>query len=174
MNQLDTILLILDPFERERALVDYARNLGIEPLQAKKSNGRHSEERLVLLIYDALQAKKEKRKKNFIFLGGGLLVGTGGIALIFFFPQWLNIAYQESRPEIRPTANVMRAYDAAGKPLMEDGQPVLFEPMQGSYFEYDAQGRPQYEYFYKNGQLVARKDFDTKGRVIREEKFRTK
>lgn len=171
MNQLDNLLIITDPRERELALLDYARVSGVDPLQAKNSLGRYNEEQLVLLIYDALQSKKEKRKKNFIFLCSGLLVGLGGITLILVFPRWLNIAYQESRPEIQSTSNVMRAYDRSGKPLMEEGQPVLYEPMQGSYIEYDEHGRPKFEYFYKNGQLVARKDFDTKGRVLHETKF---
>jgi len=171
MSRLDEILDIVDRRERETALCRYAQSLNLNTFKAQTKNDRYNEEKLVLMIHDALRDQKISKSKNLKFAAVSLILAGSVTALFFSLPRLVQAIYEDNFSEAEPAANVMRAYGPNGAPLTQNNQPVLLEAMQGEYIEYDDQGRPTVQNFYKNGQLLWTKKLDANGKVISVKEF---
>ncbi len=171
MDKLEELLSICDREQRVQALMRYARSLGIDITQARNSRGTYSEERLALLIFDACHNLKTERHSNVRFLSSVVLVGSMLLALMLVMPQVARIVMRDQPLTPQAPPKTFQAYDASGRPVSESGQPVLFELMDGAYQQFDKEGRLQYEFLYKDGNLISRREFNKRGEIIRERLF---
>lgn len=167
MNRLDELLTIIDSEERETALADFARSLGVDPHTARSQYGHFCEERLVLLIYDALKKRQQTRSRNAFLVISGVTASLFGLYLLTLIPKDFFSFFSKTSDSGLPQNEVMKAYTKDKKPVLdEDGQPELFVPMDGPYVEYDEKGNPTYEYEYQHGRLISKKKLGPRGRVI--------
>ena len=90
---------------------------------------------------------------------------------MYIFPKIATSIYNSDSRINPPPAKTMRAYDAEGKPIVENGQTVLFEYMDGVYQEFDDNGNLKYEYLYKKGELLRKTQFDDRGKIISVQTF---
>ena len=170
-NKLEELLSIADLKERQSALLNYARFLGIEASQAQDFNGEFEEETLVMAIYDSLKSQKKKSALDKYILLGGACFLISILLLILKLPQILKSAYQGDNKV--QTGKLFRGFDEGGKPVVDQkAQPVLFELMDGIYDEYDPKGYIKYQYQYKQGELLMKKEFNPKGEVTKEENYK--
>lgn len=91
MKQLEELLAIPDRKERQQALLEYARTLKVDPQKARKEGGDLSEDRLTVLIYDALQSRKMAKFQVTGLLIGGALMLIVGLIMIFLAVQMKTI-----------------------------------------------------------------------------------
>ena len=79
MQELEEILNTVDNDKRLKALVKYARALNIDVERARDEEGRLSENRLIILIYDVGREQKYRKDESVGILIGGffLLVALG-------------------------------------------------------------------------------------------------
>ncbi|MDP8265916.1 MAG: hypothetical protein P9M07_03095 [Candidatus Aceula meridiana] len=97
MDKIGTILAIPDEKQRQKALMEYARSLDINPTKVKDENGDISENRLAVLIYDVIQRRIHKKKQTttIVIVGIGLLIF--GVAVMYALARALGkIGFQFS------------------------------------------------------------------------------
>jgi len=171
MTQLDDILAIPDQTERIIALIDYAKSLHIDVFQAKNNRGGYSEERLVLLIFDAENNIKHENIRTNHFLTATIITSTIIFVLLFLLPKLVSSIYNAENRVNRPPPKTIKAFDKEGRPILENDQPVLFELMDGTYQEFDVDGVLKYEYFYKQGALLKKISYNKKGEIIESQTY---
>jgi len=171
MNKIEEILSIDDRKERQAELVKFAKSLGGDSYSCQDQTGQWIEEKLVIQIYDGLQKKKKNKKSDFNFIGIGIAVGVVMIALISFLPRLLVSFYESEQEKEESKGKMLQGFTEDGKPAFENGKPVLFKSMEGSYEEYDKEGNLVAEHYYEGGSLVRTIKFDLNGKVIKEEVF---
>jgi hypothetical protein len=166
-DKLDELLSIVDRQQRKVALIKYAESLGINYAKMQNKSGGYNEEKLAILIFDAQRRRKKLRLVNYRFYIVNLLIATLTFTLIVFLPKLFRHVFQEENEDLRPSKPpVVQGFDKEGKPLVENGQPVLFKMMDGEYQEFDDAGRLKYEFFYDQGTLLQKKEFGPNGEVV--------
>lgn len=166
MDKIEEFLSIIDRNQRLVAMIKYAESLGVNCSEAKNPMGEYNEEKLAILIYDAQLKQKKDRQFNKRFYIIILLIGFSVFSMIIFIPKLFQQFFSSNQGRNKKDDNIVQGYDKDGKPLTEDGQPVLFKRLDGEYQEYDDKGKLKYEEVYRNGQLFKRREFDAKGAVI--------
>ena len=171
MNNLDQLLEIPDKDERQAKLVKYARSLGADPKEAHRA-GECNEERLVLLIYDTEQRLNTQRRWDIkLLIAAGIFLLAVLVALIGIFPKFFVSLLKKPQDEEVQREKIMPAFDRQGRPILRDGQPVVFKVMDGVYREYDEDAKVTYQYQYKSGNLISKKKLDERGKIISEENY---
>lgn len=68
---------------RQKALMEYARSLNINPTKIKDDRDEISENRLAVLIYDTIQRRKHKKRQTItiVMVACGLLVLGVGVMI---------------------------------------------------------------------------------------------
>jgi len=171
MNQLDQLLNIPDPQRRIESLIKYARSLGIDPIQAQNSRGQYNEEKLAILIFDTTHNIRLDKRKNWHFASGAFVFAVTCITLTLMLPRLAQIATDDSMSVKSSPPKTYKAYDQQGQAVRQDQQPVLFELMEGTYQQFDADGHLKYEMDYVDGELVRRREYAPDGRLIVDRTF---
>lgn len=170
MNRLEELLGILDRQERLQALAKYARSLGIDIEATRNKAKQYNEERLVVLIFDALKNKRSTKKQNTHFIAASLALLIAGGVLLSRLPYIMTALYEEERAAEVHDSKMMQGFDKDGQPVAtEDGQPVLFKMMDGPYKDYDDNGKLRAIHYYENGAVVRIKKFNAQGQLISDE-----
>lgn len=169
MTSIEDILTIADRLERQSALAGLARSLGLDQFSAKLDGDRYNEEKLVLMIFDALQERTRGRRKDVQSIRMGVLIGIFVLLFIFFVSRKEEFIYQD-RSELSPARRGL-ADSKAKASQMKNSDAASPATLDGIYTENDGNGQLLYEYFYRNGQLIWRKRFDSQGKVVAEDKF---
>ena len=89
MSKLSQLIEIPQKEERQKVLLEYAKQLRINVAKVKNQEGQINEEELVVLIYDAEQGKKTSQHQNMAFLVVGIFVALALFALIFLLSRLL-------------------------------------------------------------------------------------
>ena len=172
MTKLSELLEIVDRWERQRALVDYAQVLGVNYNQAKNHLGELSEEKLVLMIYDAQARKRTYYSRDLKVLVIVFSVGVVMMFLITLLPRLITGMVEDEKLKQEASQPTMQGYDEKGKILRDDNdEPVKFKMMDGEYEEYSDEGWLKYEYVYDRGKMIKRKEYDRSGTLISEKPF---
>ncbi|MDP2654303.1 MAG: hypothetical protein Q8Q08_09755 [Candidatus Omnitrophota bacterium] len=171
MNKLGQILDIPNRTERKDQLASYARALGIALPLARESDGELNEEKLAILIYDAQKTQKKTTAVNLKIALVGAVAVAGITALFGTLPKLIIAFYEQEEREQLKEDKMVQLYDSAGKPFVEKDQQVLYSLMEGVQKEYDEKRDVFYEFHYKAGQLVRKKELDNRGRVISDQVF---
>jgi len=172
MSKLAELLEIVDRWERQRALVDYAQLLGVNYNQAKNHLGELIEEKLVLMIHDAQAKKKTYQSKDIKVLVITLGVGVAVMMMIAMVPRLITGMVEDEKLKEQAGQKTMQGYDEKGQALLDDNnEPVKFKMMHGEYEEFSKDGWLKYEYLYDNGKMIKRKEFDAAGNLVSEKTF---
>ncbi len=173
MNKIEELLSIIDKRERHTALVAFAKKLGVDCAEARDrdKSGEFIEEKLVLLIYDALQQSTVVKKKEVKVLAGVIALAVVISAMVSLGTKMLVQIYKDAKNNELREEEVVQGYDKAGKPLKQDGQPVLFKKMSGEFQKFYNNGHLHFDYTYKNGKLLKLIEYSKRGEVIRREYF---
>jgi len=166
MDSLDHLLNIPEPSQRISALIAHARSLGIDPIQAQDARGQYSEEKLVIMIFDATHNIRQDEKNNFHFASSAFVVAVIVMALMILMPRFGRMIADPNTSINPDPPKTFKAYDARGRTVTEEQQPVLFELMEGTYQQYDKEGRLKYELDYVAGELVRRREYAPDGKLI--------
>ncbi len=171
MPELDQLLNIPDPRQRIEALLQQARTLGINPIQAQNSRGKYSEEKLVLLIFDATHNIRRNQRKNVHFASGVFVVAIVILSLMLLLPRMAQFILSDDLSVQPDPPKTYKAYDEKGRPVTQEQQPVLFELMEGTYQQFDDNGRLKYEMDYVAGELVRKREFAPDGSLLKERTY---
>lgn len=145
--RLNEILAMGDPYGRREELLKYARALGINTDRARRDDGTFNEEKLTVLIFDAVKQGENKGRRLFSWTAGAAAAGTALFVMVLVLPGVVSRFYSKVR------------------------EPSEYHLMHGIYEKYDEEGRVLYEYRYDNGVLISRKEFDKNGKVVAEDVF---
>jgi len=172
MTKLAELLEIVDRWERQRALVDYAQALGVNYNQAKNHLGELIEEKLVLMIFDAMANKKTYQSKDLKVLVIVLGIGVVVMFMIASVPRLITGLAEDEKLKEQARQKSMKCYDEKGQVLMDSNeQPVKFKMMHGEYEEFSEEGWLKYEYVYDNGKMIKRIEYNRAGIQISEKTF---
>ena len=172
MKELDALLAIADLNKRQSALVQYAKALGLNPRLAAGENGELNEEKLIIMIYDALQEQRTERKKDVNFVGIGIFYLVVMIAIMAVLPRIIKMFGETKEAELNVESQSYVGVDSKGKPVEEGKEAAYYKLMDGLYEEYYDDGTLHYEYKYVNGKLVRQKEFNPQGELINVSNFK--
>jgi len=88
MSQLDQIFKISDDRQRLDALIDYARSLKLNYINARQPSGEYSENELAVMIYDAENLRRRVKTEHWGILFGAGIVLVVLAAFIYLLVVW--------------------------------------------------------------------------------------